>query len=79
MLSFIFSHIEKFGIAVLGLFSVILLGRNSSLSKQNQKLNQDLNDQEDLIEIQKKVIHVNKTNKSVDLDGTVRRMRKNKL
>ena len=64
---------------LLGLFSLFLLGRNSRLSKQNQRLNSNLQGQKQTIEIQKKVINVAKNTKPTDIDGNIERMRKNKL
>ena len=74
-----FSKIKGYCVMLLGLFSLFLLGRNSRLSKQNQRLNSNLQGQKQTIEIQKKVINVAKNTKPTDIDGNIERMRKNKL
>lgn len=78
-MSFLFQKVEKLALFVLGLFSLFLLGRNSRLSRQNKRLNSNLQGQKQTIEIQKKVINVAKNTKSVDISGNIERMRKNKL
>ena len=77
--SFLFTQIEKIGLAILGVFSLFLLGRNSRLSKQNKSLSSDLQGQSQIIDIQKKVIDVTKNTKPTNLDGNLERMRKDKL
>jgi len=77
--SFLFKKIERIGLAIIGLFSLFLLGRNSRLSKQNKTLSSDLQGQSQIIDIQKKVIDVAKNNKHTELNGTIGRMLKDKL
>jgi hypothetical protein len=71
--------IELLAISVLGFLSLFLLGRNSWLSKQNKKLNQDNSNQVKTIDVQKKVINIAKNTKPTDIDGNLKRMRSNKL
>jgi hypothetical protein len=77
--SFLFQKIERISLAIIGLFSLFLLGRNSRLSKQNKTLSSDLQGQSQIIDIQKKVIDVTKNNKHTELNGTIQRMRRDEL
>lgn len=79
MISFLVSKVQGIGLAIIGLFSLFLLGRNSRLSKQNKTLSSDLQGQSQIIDIQKKVIDVAKNNKHTELNGTIGRMRRDKL
>ena len=79
MFSFLFQKIERVVLVILGFFSLIILGRNSSLSKQNKDLSSNLKDQSQIIDIQKKVIDVAKNNKRTKLNGNITRMRKDEL
>lgn len=71
--------IEILAISALGFLSLVLLGRNSSLSKQNKKLNQENSNQVKTIHVQKKIINVAKNTKPTDIDGNLKRMRSRKL
>lgn len=71
--------IELLVISALGFLSLVLLGRNSSLSKQNKKLNQENSNQVKTIDAQKRVINVAKNTKPTDIDGNLKRMRSRKL
>jgi len=51
-----FSKIKGYCVMLLGLFSLFLLGRNSRLSKQNQRLNSNLQGQKQTIEKQTIVV-----------------------
>jgi len=77
--SFLFQKIKRISLAIIGLFSLFLLGRNSRLSKQNKTLSSDLQGQSQIIDIQKKVIDVTKNNKHTELNGTIQRMRRYKF
>ena len=77
--SFFFNKAERIILAVLSVFSLFLLGRNSRLSKKNKELNKANIGQNKTIEIQKKVIDVAKNRKRTDLNGMLKRMRQNKL
>jgi hypothetical protein len=77
--SFFFGKVERIALAILGTFSLFLLGRNSRLSKKNEELNNANIGQNKTIEIQKKVIDVAKNRKRTDLNGMLKRMRQDKL
>lgn len=79
MLSYLFQKIEKIALAALGIFSLILVSRNSKLSRQNKRLNRANELQNKTIEIQKKVINVAKNTSSTDIDGNIKRMHERKL
>lgn len=79
MFNFLFSKLQNIGIAILGIFSLFLLGRNSKLSKKNRELNSAISNQSNVIEIQKKVINVTKNSKPTDINGNIERMRNGKF
>ena len=75
----LFKKIENIALAALGIFSLILLGRNSKLLQQNKRLNQENKNKDKKLELNKKVMHVIENNKRTNLAGTIKRMRqKNK-
>jgi len=77
--SFLFQKIERISLAIIGIFSLFLIGRNSRLSKQNKSLSSDLQGRSKIIDIQGKVINVVQNTKSVNIDDNIERMRKDKL
>lgn len=78
-MSFLFQKVKNLALFILSLFSLFLLGRNSRLSKQNRRLNSNLQGLSQTIETQKKVINVIKTTKDTDIAGNIKRMQDNKL
>ena len=79
MINFILSNLKSIGLGIWGVFTLYILGKNSKLSKQNDKLNLDVKEQAKTIEIKDKVINVVQNTKSTDIDGNIKRMRNQKL
>jgi hypothetical protein len=62
----------------LTMISLFLWSRNKTINKRNEDLNYKTKDQAKTIATQKKIIHVIKNTKPVDLDGNIKRMRDGK-
>lgn len=77
--TFLLSNLRSIGFAIWGIFTLYILGKNSKLSKKNDKLNLDVKEQSKTIEIKDKVISVVQNTKDTDIDGNIKRMRNKKL
>ena len=78
-ISFLFHKIETTILAIIGLFTLILLGRNSSLHKKNKTLSSNLQELSKIIDIQRKVLNVTQNTKPTNIDGITKLMCKDKL
>ena len=58
---------------------IIIYLRYSILSAKNEQLEEDINDSKKIIDIQGKVLDVTQNTKHTNFDGTIERLRKNKL
>ena len=74
-----FDLIKKSYLGIVGLFGLFLLGRNSRLSKENDKLNNETKHNYETIKIQNEVIDVLQNNRPADLNTNIKRMRKKQL
>jgi hypothetical protein len=63
----------------LSMISLFLWSRNKTINKRYEALDSKTKDQAKTIEIQKKIIHVIKNTKPVDLNGNIKRMRDKEL
>lgn len=79
MINFLVSNLKSIGLGIWGIFTLYILGKNSKLSKKNDKLNLDVKEQAKTIEIKDKVINVVQNTKPTDIDGNIKRMRNQKL
>ena len=75
----IFSNLSKIGMGIFGAIGLFLYGKNSKLSQENARLQQDLKANDKIIDIQKKVINVAQNIQPTDFDGNLQRMRDGKL
>ena len=73
------SNISKIGMGIFGVVGLFLYGKNSKLTQENAKLQQDLKVNDQIIDIQNKVIDAAQNTKPTDLDGNLERMHKDKL
>ena len=78
-LTIAFDLIKKSYLGIIGLFGLLLLGRNSRLSKENDKLNNETKHNHKTIKIQNEVIDVLQNNRPADLNTNIKRMRKKRL
>jgi hypothetical protein len=79
MLNILFSNIKTVFTFLAGICTFVLFSKNSRLKKENDKLLEQVKSSDELVKVQKKVIHIAKNTKSTDIDGTLERMRKGKL
>jgi|GEM_PF-3805218 len=78
-LSLGFELIKKSYLFLGGLLGIFLLGRNSTLAKENDKLKIIIEDKDKLIKIQSKVLNAAQNNKPADLNTSIKRMRQKEL
>ena len=78
-LTIAFDLIKKSYLGIIGIFGLFLLGRNSKLSKENEKLNNETKHSHKTIKIQNEVIDVLQNNRPADLNTNIKRMRKKQL
>lgn len=79
MINFIISNLKNISFGIWGVFTIYILGKNSKISKQNDKLNLDIKEQSKNIEIKHKVINVVQNTKPTDIGSNIKRMRNKKL
>jgi hypothetical protein len=75
----IVSNLSKVGMGIFGAIGLFLMGRNSKLASENNRLQQDAKASDKIIDIQKKVIDVAQNTAAADLDGNIARMQNDKL
>ncbi|MGI4775337.1 MAG: hypothetical protein ACRYE9_00120 [Janthinobacterium lividum] len=75
----LFEILKKSYLVILGIFGLFLIGKNSKLAKENEKLNIDIKDNSRIIKTQNQVIHAMQNNQAVDLNTNIKRMYQNKL
>lgn len=74
------NHLAKLWTFIItSLVGIIVYLRYSILSTKNEQLKEDINDSKKIIDIQGKVLDVTQNTKHADFDGTIERLRKNKL
>lgn len=74
-----FELLKKSYLFISGILGIFLLGRNSRLAKENEKLKSVAEEKDKLIKIQNKVISAAQNNKPVDLNLNIKRMRQKEL
>ena len=79
MFNIILSTLKTVFSVITGIIVFILYGKNSRLKKENDELIKQLENSDELIDTQKKVINVTKNTKPTDINGNIERMRQNKL
>ena len=79
MLNIILSNLKTVFSVITGIIVFILYGKNSKLKKENDELIKQLENSDELIDTQKKVINVTKNTKPTDINGNIERMRQDKL
>jgi len=77
--TFIVGNLSRIGMSLLGAIGLFLYNKNTGLSKENVRLQQNLKTTDKIIDIQNKVIDVSQNTKPTNLDGNIERMRNNKL
>ena len=75
MFNFILINIKSIFTTVMAVLTLYLVGRNSTLSKQNDSLNKTALEQSKNIEVKKEVINALREIKDLDINGNVERMR----
>lgn len=82
MTAFILSHFDKITIVVFvifGVFAIGILRRNKELDISNQELKQVVSGAKQMLTIQSKVFDAIQNTENTDLNGTLDRLRKDKL
>lgn len=82
MSTFILSHFDKITIVIFvifGIFAIGILRRNKELDITNRELKQAISGATKILTIQNKVLDATQNIESTDLNGTIDRLRQNKL
>lgn len=75
----LFQTFKQLFVFILGALGLFLMGRNSKLAKENEKLNTVIKDNNKIIKMQDKVIHAVQNHKPCDLGTNIKRMYEDKL
>lgn len=70
---------KPLGAFFVGLIGFLLIRKNQKLKQETKEQKAILEDQQKILEIQNKVLDVTQNTKPTDFDGTLERMRSNKL